>query len=397
MSKREQENLMVESKNWRWQWQNAARDWNGLVKLFPALRSGLLAESYRQKLSVWLQKGFRLLITPYAASLVKVNENGYPQANDPVWRQLFPVFDLQASRQDDYSPEKENWEKEGEWISPIAQQKYDNRVLLISCDLCLGYCVYCFRSLQSGSKGERHGGITHWEATLKAIAARPQIEEVILSGGDPLIYDNDCLEKMLADLRRISHVRAIRLHTRAWLHNPMRIDDDFCRLLREYRVTEMGVHAVHPVEISGEFEEAARKVRELGGVGLLLADIPLIRGINDSVEVLRELLMKLYLTGVKPYYLSHNMPNVPAATEQRTTVLEGLRLWKKLKRHLSNPAMPEYVICHQDGKQTVPEYEGGSPEFVYSTDQHGAPAIRFLNWKGSWSVYPDGVPQGRKI
>lgn len=384
-------------RDWKWQNQNVVRDWSGLLRFFP----GLQAEE-QEKLTRWAGRGFRLLITPYVAALIGKDASGRPLENDPVWRQVFPVFEtgenggkVGTTKSDEYSPDEENWEDPAERISPIAMHKYDNRALVISCDACLGYCVFCFRSLQSQAEGEKHGGPAYWAETVRAIAERPQIEEVILSGGDPLVFDNERLGEMLADLRAIPHVRAIRIHTRAWFYNPFRFDDDLCRLLREFRVTELGVHTVHAVEITGEFAEAARRVRELGGVGLLMCDTPLIKGINDRPEILRELFMKLYLTGVKPYYLSHNMPNIPGAAAQRTSVLAGLRLWKTLKRHISNPAMPEYVICHRDGKKTVPECEAGDAEFIYGRgtggrNVEGGPVVRFRNWKGAWGEYMDG-------
>jgi lysine 2,3-aminomutase len=372
-------------KNWIWQQQNAVRNSFGLRRIFPAIGDDVL------KMAVeWEKRGFRFLITPYVAALVRKDGAGNPLPGDQVWGQVFPQFEpARAGGCDEYSPNNDNWEIAEEMISPIAMHKYDNRVLVMTGDACLGYCVYCFRSLQSEAREEKHGGMPFWKETIEAIRARPGVEEVILSGGEPLIFDNAKIEEMLKDLRGIAHVKAIRIHTRAWLHNPFRIDKPFCELLKKYDVTEMGVHTIHPAEITRDFLEAVERIRESGARTLLMCDTPLIKGINDSAEILHELFMELYTCGVKPYYLSHNMPNIPFAAQQRTSVKKGLRLLNSLKRRVSNPALPEYIITARSGKKTVPECEEGTPDFVYEQDQNGWPVIRFKNWKGEWSTYPD--------
>ncbi len=372
--------------SWIWQQQNAVRNRFGLKKVFPSF-----PDEWLKMAEAWESKGFRFLITPYVAALVTKDEQENPLENEPVWRQVFPMFKdfSDNARPDEYSKADENWEIDEEMISPIAQHKYDNRVLVMTADACLGYCTYCFRSLQSNAQEERHGGRPHWAQTIGAIRQRPSVEEVILSGGDPLLFDNANVEEMLKDLRGIPHVKAIRIHTRAWLHNPYRIDENFCGLLKKYEVTEMGVHMIHPQEITKDFVDAVERVRAGGAKTLLLTDTPLIKGVNDSAEVLRELFMELYTSGVKPYYLSHNMPNIPAAAHQRTSVKRGLKLWNSLKRRISNTAMPEYIITAHSGKKTVPESEEGTPDFIYEQDQNGWPVIRFKNWKGDWAIYQD--------
>jgi len=122
---------------------------------------------------------------------------------------------------------------------------------------------------------------------------------------------------------------------------------------------------------------------------MLLAQTPLIKGVNDSADVLRELFMGLYVAGVKPYYLLHNMPNIPAASSQRTSVRRGVELMLSLKRHISNPAMPEYIIVGKTGKKTVPLELDGTPEFQHEKNSDGYPIIRFKNWKGEWVEYLD--------
>ena len=122
---------------------------------------------------------------------------------------------------------------------------------------------------------------------------------------------------------------------------------------------------------------------------MIVTHTPLLKGINDNAETLWELFGKLFENNIKPYYLLHTMPHTPYADQQRVSVRDGIRLMNKLKRHKSNIAIPEYVIVHYDGKQTVPLELGGTPEFQYDTDPNNHPIVRFLNWKRNWVNYPD--------
>ncbi len=384
-------------QSWIWQEQNAVRSVLQMKKVFPDLSVEELL-----RLNDWLKMGRRILITPYVLSLIERDGNGNPLESDPIWRQVFPWFPhaMEEKKQsgklkrigpDEYSPGAENWEEPSEMISPIAHHKYDNRAIIYTIDSCLGYCMYCFRALQAGEKSEMHGGIKYWKETIAAIRKRKKIEEVIFSGGDPLVYGNEKLAEMLSDVRAIPHVKAVRIHTRAWTHNPFRIDGDFCALLKKYEVTEMGVHVVHPRELTDDFHKAVQRVRKSGSKTILMCDTPLIKGINDDKNILHTLFMSLYTAGVKPYYLSHNMPNIPFSRLQRTSVKKGLQIYNGLKRKISNPAMPEYIITHKSGKKTVPECERGTPDFIYAKDKNGFPIIRFLNWKGEWTEYLDAI------
>jgi lysine 2,3-aminomutase len=378
--------------DWHWQQKTIVRDSQGLRGMFPNISNVQidLAEE-------WQRRGFRYALTPYILSLVQMDSKGNPLQSDPVWKQFFPQFaDLhnteKSPRPDEYSSKNENWENSGEMLTPIAIKKYDNRVLIISADACLSYCTYCFRSLVSEASEEKHGGLgQHWQNTLKSIREHPEIEEVILSGGDLLVFKNDKIDRILQEIRSIPSVKMIRIHSRAFTHNPFRIDDGFCSLLKKHNVTGMAVHICHPNEISVDFEACIGRVHHSGAGTLLLAQLPLLKGVNDKVEVLRVLFSGLYQLGVKPYYLFHCMPNVPAAHLQRTSVRRGVGIIKALKRHFSSPAVPEYVIAHRDGKQSVPIETNGTPEFVYKYNELGHPIISFKNWKGEWSEYLDGI------
>ncbi len=383
-----------EWNDWRFQQRSAVRDTQALQRAFPKLPPEVARQA-----DAWRDRGFRFQLTPYQLALVEQDESGNPRPNDPIWRQFFPAFDeLLASapsnllrlRKDEYSPDQENWEVAREMLTPILHHKYDNRVILYSADVCLSYCGYCLRSLQSTAEEEQHGGArAHWSETLAAIRARPAIEEVILSGGDPLVYDTRTIAGMLKDIRSIPTVRAIRVHSRAFSHNPFRIDEGLCDVFREYGVTEVAVHLAHPAELTPELLAAADRIRDKGARTMLLAQIPLLKGVNDDAGVLRRLFFDLYLAGIKPYYLLHVMPNIPAASSQRTSVRRGIALMNAIGRGLSHPAMPEYILVHRTGKRTIPLEMEGTTELRYETDASGQPVVHFKSWRGTWETYLD--------
>ncbi len=378
--------------DWQWQQRQAARSGADLLHVYPALDPTTISLA-----DAWAQRGLRFQITPYQQATIRTDEQGNPRPHDPIWRQFFPVFPTvllgkQRLPPDEYSPQCENWESPEEKLTPIAHHKYDDRVILYVADVCLSYCGYCLRSMQSTAPEESHGSVrVHWQATLDAVRANPDIREIILSGGDPLVLSNAEIDRMLSDIRAIESIATIRIHTRALSHNPYRIDDDFCQLLRQHRVTVFAVHVAHAQELTEEFKQGVERIRASGALAMLLGQIPLIKGVNDNEQALRELFLGLYELGIKPYYLFHSMPNIPAAAAQRTSVRRGAELMARIGRTLCHPALPEYIIAHSTGKRTVPLVEHGTDDFVYEQRSNGHPVVRFVNWKGEWQVYLDGI------
>ncbi|HAR54846.1 TPA: hypothetical protein DCR79_00950 [Patescibacteria group bacterium] len=381
----------VEWSDWQWQQRNTLKHSGQLQEVFPHI-----GERQIELAREWERQGFRFQLTPYMLAITERDAEGNPLLSDPVWRQFFPVFDellVEQGRQalDEYSTGEENWEIAQEMLTPIAHHKYDNRVILYTTDTCLGYCDYCLRSLQSTAQTEMHGGKQYWQETIQILRNHPEIEEIILSGGDPLIFSNSTIAKMIEDVRAIPTIKAIRLHTRAFTHNPYRVDDEFGKILCDYSVTEVAIHIAHPNELTQELQKSIGQIRKSGARTLLMAQIPLIKGVNNNPKILRSLFMGLYMSGIKPYYLLHNMPNIPAASSQRTSVRQGIDIMNTLGRKISHPAMPEYIIVHKTGKKTVPNEPNGTSEFIYCTSPEGHPIIRFKNWNGNWETYIDGI------
>jgi lysine 2,3-aminomutase len=381
-----------EWENWGWQQKNSVDNLGQLRKIFPNL-----TEEQIEMAKAWQGRGLSFLLTPYILSLVQRDGDGNPLQDDPVWRQFFPSFKQlllprpKMQSEDDFDADKENWEYDHEKLTEIAQQKYPGRILINTSDSCPAKCMHCFRALQTNAPQKKHGGLRHWRKTLEVLRDRPDINEVILSGGDPLLYGNRAVRRLLADLRSIPSIDTIRIHTRVFTSNPYRIDQELCDLLDEHRVSIVTMQVCHPNEISVQFREAVRRVKTRNPMIRLLSQSVLLKDVNDDPETLRILFKKLCDLSVHPYYLFHCMPNIPVPEAQRTSVEKGVQLIYELEKTSSPHAIPTYEIADRSGKKRVPFILENTDDFAYETASNGQPVIKFRDWTrtGVKRVYPN--------
>jgi lysine 2,3-aminomutase len=372
------------SQQWRWQEQNAITSIERLLDVFPGLSaptSNAIAEHLKSR---------RLRITPHILKQIRRTEdNSAPLLDDPIWRQLVPFWHTEGETLYSYDGHTENWEMPHEMVTPIGQHKYDNRIIVRLSNVCHSYCQFCYESLRTlenkSSKLPLHA--QHWEDTVAYIRRNPAIEEVILSGGEPLMHSDDMLERVLADLRGLDRWIAIRIHTRALTFNPFRINDFLIEILKRYNLNSLGVHIAHPQEITPEFRETAKHLQT--ATPIMFANIPLLRGINDDTKTMHDLCMALYGLGIIPHYLYHFMPHSPGSQEFRTSVQKGVDIVASLKRRISNLAVPEFVLPHHTGKHTVPLLRENEEPFSYGVDDRGNAFVRYTNWEGKLVEYPD--------
>jgi lysine 2,3-aminomutase len=359
------------------------------VELFPNLPA-----STRHTISRHTA-GRRLQITPYYLRLVRRTPDGtQPLPEDPLWRVVVPYWDKETVPSFGYDGETENWEMQEEMVTPIAQHKYDNRIIVRLSNVCHAYCQFCYEALRTLEKHSSKDAFRkeHWEATLAYIREHHEVEEVILSGGEPLMLADEQLRGVLTSLRQIDRPVSIRIHTRALTFNPFRITDELVETLHRIGVAAVGVHVTHPNELTPVFQGAVARLRQAGPI--LFANIPLLRGINDSVETMHALGMQLYNVGVIPHYLYHFMPYSPGASEFCTPVQSGIDLVRRLKRRVSNLAVPEFVIPHRSGKHSLPLLAEGESPPQRALDPNGQPVIRYTNWKNEVVEYPDLCAKG---
>jgi lysine 2,3-aminomutase len=227
----------------------------------------------------------------------------------------------------------------------------------------------------------------YWEDTINYLRIHDEISEVILSGGEPLMQSDSQLRRVLSDLRKLQRPIAIRIHTRALAFNPFRITDGLCALFEEFGVTSIGLHATHSHELTPEFEQAIAKIRRV--VPVLFANIPLLRGVNDSHTAIHDLSMKLYMLGVARGYLYHFMPHSPGAERFRTPVQVGVDITRQMKRRVSNLAVPEFVLPHHTGKHTMPLLGPDDEPPRRSVSASGEEVLCYVNWRGEDVEYPD--------
>lgn len=381
-----------EWKDWKWQQKNTIKYLGELSEYFYNIDRIFFDNLYEKS------KGLKFQITPYMLSQIPQHTRLDELQKNSWFLQFFPLGDIYRQGPDAYNG-TENWDMPEEFPTSNLQHKYTNRAL-VRFRNCLAYCNFCFEALgtlEKDPKPEKIFKWGDWEKSLEYLASRPEIEEVVLSGGEPLLLSDSKLEQVLKDVSEIRNpdgkpkIRFKRIHTRVLSHNPYRITDSIVKLFSDYKVNEIAFHVVHPSEITSDFKEAIYRIREGAGryAPILATHTPLLGNVNAKAETLWELFGQLYELNVKPYYLLHTLPHTPFANQQRASVRDGVKLMKQLKRHKSNIAIPEYVLAHYNGKITVPLELNGTPEFQYTKDIHGNPIVNFLNWKNNWVEYPD--------
>lgn len=370
---------------WRWQQRNTIKDANDLY----ASLGNNWEQSIQDKIAHNLQDR-KMQITPYYLALIlNTTAQNDDITQNPLWRQVVPFWEDEIDG--GYDEQTDNWELSNEMKTPICQHKYDNRVILRMSNTCNAYCQFCFEALRTlKPKTDKSTASRNlFEESFEYIKSNKNIEEVILSGGDPLTLSDAKLEGYLSQLRGWSDQLLIRMHSRALSFNPFRVTDQLITMLEKYKVNSFGIHVCHPDELSVDFIKAVKRIQKV--VPIVFSNMPFLRGINDDEQTLHKLFIELYRVGVKPYYLYHYMPYSPGASIYKASVTKGIQIMSKLKRRVSNIAMPEYVLPHEKGKFTVPLVENTEdfPRFEY--DEQGRRFYKFVNWQNQTCYWNDDI------
>lgn len=253
--------------------------------------------------------------------------------HDPIAKQFLPLAD-EKDKTGTYTPDPT-----GEMAcrrSPKLLQKYKGRALLVCTSACAMHCRYCFRQNFEYAVKE-----PLFEEELKIIGSDPSLQEVILSGGDPLSLADEILQILMDRLCEIPHVKRLRIHTRFPIGIPERIDERFLQLLRNIpKQIWFVIHTNHPRELDDDVVESLNKLRKLGIV--VLNQTVLLRGVNDNCNTLKELCEILVNNGIVPYYL-HQLDRVEGASRFEVPEEEGKQLIEELRKQLSGYAVPNYV------------------------------------------------------
>ena len=286
--------------------------------------------------------GLPLAITPHYFSLIDPHDPACP-----IRKQCVPDFVETARVPGDLT---DPLGEEAHEVAPHLVQRYPDRVLLLATDRCAVYCRFCTRSRMVGDGG----GAVSLEALAPAFAwlrARPEVRDVIVSGGDPLAMATPRLARLIAALREIPHVETIRLATRVPVTLPSRITDELLQALRPHHPIWVMTHFNHPRELCEESRAACTRLADAGFP--VMNQTVLLRGINDEPAVLEALFRGLVRVRVRPYYLLQMDP-VAGTAHLRTPLSRGLELMSRLQGQLTGIALPKLICDTPGGKGKVP-------------------------------------------
>jgi lysine 2,3-aminomutase len=324
-----------EWNDWRWQLRNSFKDLNQLERIM------VLSDGER----AGLQAGRQLpsQITPYYASLFDPKRQ-----DDPLRRTVVMTSDefLKGPGEAD-----DPLDEDGDLKAPGLVHRYPDRVLFLVTPLCPVYCRYCTRSRMVGDTAGHPLGVEQWTGAIDYIGAHPEIRDVLLSGGDPLLLSDDKLEWLLTRLRAIKHVELLRIGTKVPAVLPQRITPALVRMLKRLHPFWMSVHFMHPNELTPEVKRACARLADAGIP--LGSQTVLVSGVNDDVETMKRLMRQLVEMRVRPYYMYQCDP-VSGTSHFRTPVSKGLQIIGGLRGHTTGYAVPTYAIDAPGGGGKVP-------------------------------------------
>lgn len=342
--------------DWKWQLKNRFMTLEELEKVIN------LTNEEKEAIS---QVDFPMSITPYLVSLIDKDN-----PNCPIRKQSIPSMDeLCISPYDMEDP----LDEDNDSPVPLLVHRYPDRVLLMATESCASYCRHCTRRRRIGYN--RNEDLSR---AYEYIKSNKRIRDVLISGGDPLILDDDSLEDIVRSIREIDHVEMIRIGTRVPVTMPMRITDQLIYTLKKYSPIWFSIHFNHPKEITREVKYACNKLAEHGFP--LGSQTVLLKGINDNAYTMKKLLCELLKIRVRPYYLYH-CDQAKGISHFRVPLSQGLEIIKKLRGHISGYAIPTYVIDMPKGGGKIPLI----PEYVTKIND----SYLLQNYKGETYMYSD--------
>jgi lysine 2,3-aminomutase len=359
--------------DWRWQLKNRISSLEQLQRLLPTLTPDEYAGT------MLANKKLALSIPPYFFNLIDPADENCPiriqvvprlqETHTAAWEMADPCGE------DSHSP------------VPGLVHRYPDRVLFLVTDRCAAYCRYCTRSrLVSNASG--YDFHPEFDRQIEYVRQHPEVRDVLLSGGDPLLLSDEKLGYLLQRLRAIPHLEFLRIGTRIPIFLPQRITPELCATLKQFHPLFISVHSNHPRELTTEVREALGRLAD-AGIPLGNQSV-LLRHVNDNPVTMRALLHKLLMCRVKPYYI-YQCDLINGSAHLRTSVRKGLEIMESLRGHTSGYALPQYVIDAPGGGGKVPI----NPEYVLSRNKD---RVVIRNFEGRVFEYPepvDDAPQAK--
>jgi lysine 2,3-aminomutase len=324
--------------DWRWQSQHAIRSVRQLRHLLPFTADEL-------EVMGRLEGDYKLAIPPYYFSLIDPDD-----PSDPIRLQSV-TSPLEAENPSGFELE-DPLEEDKDAPVPGLTHRYPDRALMVTTHVCTMYCRFCTRKRATMVRGGWDAVSHNDERMIDYIRRHPEIRDVIVSGGDPLTLPQPKLKFFLDSLKAIKHVDVVRIGTRVPVTLPQKLyDDSLIELLASAEKVWIQTHFNHPREIT---PEAARVCNALLRAGMPVNNhAVLLKGVNDSLETMRDLCRALLRIKVRPYYLFHCDP-VIGAGHFRTSVWKGLEIMEGLRGHMSGLGIPTYVVDSPHGGGKIP-------------------------------------------
>ncbi|MBE9546012.1 MAG: lysine 2,3-aminomutase [Proteobacteria bacterium] len=347
--------------DWKWQIKNRLTSVEDIIRVLNP------SEEIIEGIKIAAEH-FRMAITPYYASLIDMDA-GYC----PIRAQAIPTAsEADFSDSDMVDP----LEEERDSPVPGLTHRYPDRVLLLVTGNCSMYCRHCTRRRFVGHT-DKDFDARHFEDALNYIRKHPEIRDVIVSGGDPLVMTDAKLEKILGALRSIPHVEIIRIGTRTPVVLPMRITPGLIKMLRKYHPIYIATHFNHAKEITPESKHACAMLAD-GGFPIVNQSV-LLRQVNDCPHVMKELNQKLLTIRVMPYYI-YQCDLSRGISHFRTSLGRGIQVLEALRGHTSGLAVPTFVVDLPGGGGKVPLM----PTYILARSDDRA-VLR--NYEGAITVY----------
>ncbi len=349
--------------DWKWQVRNRVEtleDLKRFVDLTPEEEEGVKT----------CLTTLRMAITPYYLSLIDPSN-----PNCPIRKQAIPTAaETHRALEDLLDPLSEDED------SPVPglTHRYPDRVLMLITDMCSMYCRHCTRRRFAGQKDDESPG-ARIDKCIEYVAKTPQVRDVLLSGGDALMVSDAKLEYIIKKLRAIPHVEIIRIGSRTPVVCPQRITPELVEMLRKYHPIWLNTHFNHPDEITPESSAACARLAD-AGIPLGNQSV-LLRGINDCVNIMKNLVHKLVMIRVRPYYI-YQCDLSMGLEHFRTPVSKGIEIIEGLRGHTSGYAVPTFVVDAPGGGGKIPVM----PQYIISQAPH---KIVLRNFEGVITTYTE--------
>jgi lysine 2,3-aminomutase len=347
----------------KWQLKHRVQrleDLEARLRLSPEERAGIVLTGTKLASAV----------TPHFFNLID------PEDPDcPIRRQVIPRIEENLDNAEEMA---DPCGEDSHMPVPGLVHRYPDRVLFLVTDRCASYCRYCTRSRVVSGVGDQHLE-TQWEAAFEYLENTPQVRDVLLSGGDPLLLSDQRLERILTRLRAIKHIQFIRIGSRIPIFLPQRITPELCEMLGRFHPLFISIHSNHPRELTSEVRDGLGR---LANAGIPLGNQSvLLKGINDSVEVQRALVHKLLMCRVRPYYL-YQCDLIKGSAHLRAETRKGLEIIEGLRGHTTGYAIPQLVIDAPGGGGKVPL----NPNYVVRSNDK---EVLLRNYEGKEFLYPE--------